>query len=328
MKSRSDINLQDKAISIIQSLVPSDAKDIVDKTVNQMNTVIREHMRAETGLRLSDDSMRQIIPVRVVEGFIRPLAELIVQYDDPVLWKLISVQSQLQNIEDGLNALLAEWPKIVTWKNAPHCVHGGEESLKQVRDIAAALQEVADARTITDSIKKIEKDILGVYLFSGWNRKPCIEIFWMPIALVASFVQVRIEALTVVVLIHELAHAYTHKGLDIDGNCWSTDDFSNSGISVTEGLAQFYTEVITGKLKSRIPDAYDAYERLLKMQGGPYLAHKEWLKDKPIRRGEAVRFAMLTSRVQGAVSNEQWTSILNRAAYQLRRKKPNAESPV
>ena len=32
-----------------------------------------------------------------------------------------------------------------------------------------------------------------------------------------------VEALTYVVLAHELAHAYTHLGRDIDGNAWDTE---------------------------------------------------------------------------------------------------------
>jgi hypothetical protein len=69
--------LQQKAISVVKPLIPRDAEDRVRRTVKQFNGTIREHIRAETGLRLSDSQARSSIPVKVTEGFPAKLAGLL-----------------------------------------------------------------------------------------------------------------------------------------------------------------------------------------------------------------------------------------------------------
>ena len=49
-------------------------------------------------------------------------------------------------------------------------------------------------------------------------------------AMVAPMIDVAIEDLTVVVLIHELAHGYTHIGRDIDGTSWDDTAFAKSDL--------------------------------------------------------------------------------------------------
>jgi hypothetical protein len=73
----------------------------------------------------------------------------------------------------------------------------------------------------------------------------------MVISFMAGVLGVPVEALTVVVAVHELAHAYTHLGRDIDGKKWDTNTFSQVDPRTSEGLAQFYTEVICKKLEPR-----------------------------------------------------------------------------
>src|SRR5271169_4975095 len=88
---------------------------------------------------------------------------------------------------------------------------------------------------------------------------------------------VAIEDLTVVVLTHELAHAYTHLGRDIDGARWGDEEFDKSALEVREGLAQFYTEVICEQLAPRTPGFLAAFQALLSLQSPPYLVHRAWL---------------------------------------------------
>ena len=65
----------------------------------------------------------------------------------------------------------------------------------------------------------------------------------------AGVVGATVEALTVVVAAHELSHAYTHLGRDIDGRCWDTEAFAHAETGMVEGLAQFYTALICDKLE-------------------------------------------------------------------------------
>jgi hypothetical protein len=70
-------------------------------------------------------------------------------------------------------------------------------------------------------------------------------------------------------------------------------------LEVVEGLAQFYTQVVAERLAPRTPGLKTAYEALLSLQGGPYLAHQEWLKGDRRQRGEVVRFALIAARSRG-----------------------------
>jgi hypothetical protein len=319
--------LQQKAIKVIKPLIPRDAEDKVSRTIKQLNKPIRDYIRVETGLRLSDTQGRSSIPIKVTEGFPASLANLIDKYDDPVLWRLIAAQPRLGGIIAGLQFLLDDWDSFEEWPALPPIAHGSEPSLTRARDVALALQRV----TLSDQVKKelteIHEDILGAYFFKSSKpfSTPWIEMYWMPIALFAAMIQVNIEDLTTVVLAHELAHGYSHLGRDIDGREWSLEGFDKSGLEVVEGLAQFYTKIVTGKLLTRSPGAYKAYEKLLALQSGPYRVHDEWLEDSPSQRGETIRFTMLAARSYGTVKYDTWTKLLSDTSATLKRKSGRAQ---
>ena len=139
-------------------------------------------------------------------------------------------------------------------------------------------------------------------------------------ALFAAAFGVRIEDLTVVTLAHELAHAYTYLGRDIDGQCWADHGFGESDPEVVEGLAQFYAAAVAERLSARAPGVQTAYRKLLSHQSGPYRAHEMWFSDDARRRGEVVRFAMLRARSRGDLDHAAWFQILadTRASLRLR----------
>ncbi len=196
--------LQEKAIRVIKPLIPPDAEDRVFRIVRQLNKPIRDHIRAETGLRLSDDQARSSIPVKVTEGFPTGLAGLIGKYDDPVLWRLIAAQPRLGGIIEGLQFLLSDWGAFEKWPALPPVARDSQPSMERARDVALALQQVTLSEQVKNELKAIHEDILGAYRFTigqGSARlAPWVEIYWMPIALIAAMLDVSIEDLTVVTL--------------------------------------------------------------------------------------------------------------------------------
>ena len=86
------------------------------------------------------------------------------------------------------------------------------------------LEDWLNALELLKKIGAIEQDILGAYFF----RIPEVRLYWMVIGLIAGALQVSVEALTFVVAAHELGHAYTHLGRDIDGRRWDVDVFSRT----------------------------------------------------------------------------------------------------
>ena len=283
------------ASQIVKPLIPPDAQERIERAVKQANVLLRDHIRAETGLKLSDGAERLSIPVRVRDGFTGPFGDVILRYPDPLLWWLICGLRQLGGIVEGTDWLLSRWSSLESWPHLPAMARGSEEAIQRTQDVAAKLQKLVANPPIIEEIKKISADFLGCY-FCPTLKSPWIEIYWMPIALIAAMINVRMEDLAVVTLTHELAHGYTHIGRDIDGASWDTEGFGRSDDEVVEGLAQFYTEVVTQNIASRYVDAHAAYVRFLELQSGPYLAHQEWLKDQPLQRLETVRFTLLAER--------------------------------
>jgi len=310
-------DLQQRAIRLIEPLIPPDARDRVERTIKQFNHVVREHIRTETGLRLADAQGTGTISIRVVPGFPAKVAELINLHQDRVLWHLIIGQPKLGGVVEGLNFLLPDWPEFEQWLDLPSVAKGSEPALTRSRDVAAALQSLALTKRVLDELKEIHEDILCVYRFA--NRfGASIEIYWMANALVAGALGVRIEDLAVVTLAHELAHGYTHHGRDIDGLSWRDDGFVKSALEVKEGLAQFYTAVVAEKLGSRAPAVQSAYLKLLELQTGPYLVHTQWLDGTPKQRGETVRFVLLQARNCGVVTHEKWSALLTQTSQSLK----------
>lgn len=318
--------LQNRAKRVIEPLIPPDAEERVTRAYRQWNQIVREHIRNETALRLTDGDGRNSIQVRVVEGFPIPLASLIDSYGDPVLWRIIVGQPKIGGVVEGLRFLLADWGSFEAWDKLPPEAKGAEPHLARSLEVAEILQRLAVAEEVRERIREIHKDILGVYRFTAGLASQ-VELYWMPIAMVAAMLDVQIEDLTLVVLAHELAHGYTHIGRDIDGIQWSDRGFAKSDLAIVEGLAQFYTEVVANRVSTRTPGALLAYERLLSLQSGPYKAHLEWVKNDPNQKGETVRFAMISARSRGEVNLAEWTASLADTRSTLRRSGGRRDRP-
>jgi hypothetical protein len=263
-------------------------RDRVERAFKESNVLIREQLRIETGLRLSNEDVRQSIPVRVVDGFSWPLRTTII--DNPTLISLYLDLKLFKSSTHGLSKLKSHYAFLQSWPPVSGKL-AYIEALNQSQDTMNSLISALERLKPFESIYQIEEDFLGAYFF--W--KPCIELYWMPIGIVAAGLEISPEALTKVVAIHELAHAYTHLGFDTDGHNWNTDAFSFTTTYVIEGLAQFYTEAVCRRLESRHPEILEAFEKFLNKQSGPYRAHLDWAKDVETRN-EIIRNSMIQCR--------------------------------
>jgi hypothetical protein len=306
--------LQQRAIAIIKPLIPVGAKERVARAVAQNNRIIRGQIREATGLNLGEGEGHGSVPVRVQEGFPAEVASLIGKYPDPVLWRLISLQSELDRAAEGLSTLCEFWEELGTWPRLP-VPKDSDLLLSEASYIISGLQDLAEATKIFADLKQIHEDILGAYHFGP--RGSHIVVYWMAQALFSAAFGVGIEGLTAVTLAHELAHAYTHLGRDIDGVSWHNSGFAQSDKSVVEGLAQHYTAEAMERLKARIPNGTTSYRALLECQSGPYRAHESWFDNLLPRRGEIVRFTMLRARNHGRVNDAEWRALLKETQERL-----------
>jgi|LauGreSBDMM110SN_4_FD.fasta_scaffold22649_2 hypothetical protein len=210
----------------------------VRAAAKQWNTSLREHLRSETGLKISVAGDLKAVPVKVVDGVPHPFAEAMRDFDGGGLEWLLLHRPALEAVALGTqfmerNAAIA----LKTWGSdaGPGDVH----DIRGVHQTANAWLKKLDEMRTMERIFDIREDVLGAYYF----RIPEIRLYWVVIGIVARAIGVSVEALTVVVLAHELAHAYTHLGHDIDNERWETERFARTELDIVEGLAQFYTQV-------------------------------------------------------------------------------------
>ncbi len=148
-------------------------------------------------------------------------------------------------------------------------------NINQVQRDCEELLHYARKSRLRDLMQRIEEDILGAYfyreeamLLGPHVSSTRIELYWIVIGTVARYLGVSVRALTVVVLCHELAHAYTHVGRDIDGMSWQSM-FGEADKEFKEGIAQYYTHVVTAKLSHKYPEFHDAIRNCSNSKSGP-----------------------------------------------------------
>jgi hypothetical protein len=287
-------DLERRLVKLLQSYSP-DAREKVQRAFKQWNLILRDYLRTETGLRLSVGDEAQSVPVKIEDGLPRPFFNILSDYERHI--ELLLILPRLKAAESGLEEAVENYDALVlvitTQREPGDAVAMLEEVItvrKFVSDAVGKLQKLE----LLKKFGQIEEDTLGAYFY----RLPEVQLYWMPIAFIAALLSVPVEALAVVVLAHELAHAYTHLGRDIDSNRWEVEKFADADLFIVEGMAQFYTSVICKKLEMRYPAAMEAFDKLLAQQSGPYRAHEVWAKDHHAR-GEVVRACLIKCRSHG-----------------------------
>jgi hypothetical protein len=191
-------------------------------------------------------------------------------------------------------------------------VHGADQVVK-------ALVQMANVEhfDLARHVLKVNEDILGAFFFDPHegekyyrtNYSTDIRIYWGAIGLFARILGLSVEGLTVKVLAHEYAHAYTHLGFDRVGRRWSGKGFGASEHKLREGLAQYWTVIALKRLESRVPDALSAYETLLPKQPNAYQSHVPWLKSYS---PDTVAAALTLLRAKGSLKYDDFCAELER----------------
>lgn len=284
----------------------------VQRAFKQWNNIVRDHLRNEMGLRLTVGEETQAVPVRIVAGMPARFEALISSFD-PAVWPFLLRLRLLEATLEGLQFTEAKYPELYIEEEseiARGIPLGFTESGLFIEKLVAWLNK----RKVQDQIRAIQEDVLGAYFF----YVPEISLFWMVIGVMSGVLGVPVEALTVVVLAHELAHAYSHLGRDIDSSRWDTQAFARAEMPIAEGIAQFYTDAVCRKLEDRLPAALGAYRALLEYQAGVYRVHERWSdpklkvasKDGTARAGEVVRSCMIECRKASLTSYGEFESSL------------------
>lgn len=288
------------------------ARERVETAVERWSSRTREKVRTEMKFKFNYDGAQESVPVRVEDRVPPPFVELFKQHSDPLIWRLLLERSKLETTAKGLRLVGKNFRRME--RSFEDMVPSDTEKsdVMSSRRLVEALLSMLEDSSVLESFGSIRGDVLGAYFF----RVPEIQIYWLPIAVTAKALDISLEALTVVVLLHERAHAYTHKGFDVDGAQWPTPDFARADLSVVEGLAQYYTWAVCRKMEEEYPTWIGAFDRLLKFQPDPYREHSRWNPDGE-RAGEAIRGAMNSARAQPIYNADRFEEMVEQVRGQL-----------
>jgi hypothetical protein len=283
----------------------NDLREEVTSTVDRWRTATREKIRTATKLKFSyDNDNQERIPVSVQDGVPPPFQHLYQEFPRRELWQLLVDRSMLETTIEGLREI---GPKVEdlrrTFKRLEGAVAAGNDF-----DV---VREFLEDSPLLKGLRQISVDTLGAYYF----RVPAIHLHWLPIAIVANTLSISVEALTVVVLLHERAHAYTHRGFDTDGNQWPTSAFARTDLEVVEGLAQYYTWAVCRSVEDKRPSLLEAFERVLTLQPEPYHAFFEW-RPEAERAGEIIRSGLINTRARPILELHSFRATLHEIRMQ------------
>lgn len=282
----------------------------VEKAKHQWGQTVRDVLRGETGLRhlgLNDDA--RAVQVQIKPGFPESLKQVLRRDPDPRLWELRLHRDLLQTTSQGLRLLADRHQEMVPPPVAASRRVQVPEDFTKIKSVIDRLLEALEHDQVPVVLGELRDDVLGCY----FSNAPRVELYWTAVALLAGAYRVSVEGLTVVALAHELAHAYTHVGRDLDGEVWDSKVFATTEREIKEGLAQYYTAAVTAHLRAKLPEADHAYRTMLERQSGPYRVHLDW-RERRIDSGEAVRQAMRMARRKQITGYEDFLVELERAA--------------
>ncbi|MFO0609360.1 MAG: hypothetical protein U0324_39715 [Polyangiales bacterium] len=292
-----------------------DAHDRVQQTLKFWRAAVHRKLRATTQLGKGDAAGMQV-NIEVSGLVPPPVLERLEALPAPLLWVLLN-RPLIRSTRLGLEALHAQYaaiadPQVFIPRNVSFTAEDMARGAEFVRQLDQSAVHRVDEEV--NAILRLAMDTLGAYFF----RAARIELYWVVLWIVASQLGVMVEDLTLVVLVHEMAHFYTHVGHDADGHDWRTDMFARADNCIVEGAAQFYTEQFCRQLveSSDARRPLEAFQRLVQHQSTPYTCFQNWL---PVheKRAEGIRRALVIARSRGITDYHAFLETMKDGAAQL-----------
>jgi len=315
-------------LTALLAKVPKENEKKVKRTLEYTRAAIQESLRAESRLvlRTKDEAQKNKrgaqVPVEVSPGYPAIFDEISFPDDLNMIILLGRYRSILEHARTGVAGLITLRNELSHDPILEGYIHSGEDELRSTVQWASWLLDLLNKFDPVNRILAVEEDILGVYQYKyskgygdeytiNWAK---ISLYWAVIGLIAELRGYSIEDLTIVVLTHELAHAYTQLGADIEGRRWQADMFACAEKGLKEGLAQYYTCRVLKRMGHKFSGAIKVYESILPSQPAIYHSHLPWVETSS---PEAVRRAMIEVRRWKRGSLEEFNRRLNEAHHEL-----------
>jgi hypothetical protein len=290
----------------LESLVLSynaNIKAEVIRAKDKYNQKVRGAIAEKTGLSLSFRTkevntnlvdIKESIPIKVVDRVPLSLLEIFNKFDENHIELLLHYRRMKSSAREIEFQIL----KYSTFSKYHNELKTCDELHQTLNHLNKLIKEVEKCG-ILEAIQKLGPDLLGAYFLNDNN----IELYWLCIGLCNILYDLPIEDFTLVVLIHELAHGYTHIGCDKDGEQWQIEDFSQSDLKIVEGFAQFYTEMLC---RDYFDQATNAFNALLPNQSIEYTEYKHWFKENDSSKYEIARRILLKTRTKKIVKYDEF----------------------
>jgi hypothetical protein len=287
--------------------VPAEVEEKVRRVRDQTRAVLQEALRAECRLVMrttqeaEEKKLGAQVPVEVAPGYPAILAGVSFPDDFEIIMLLSPYRASLERAHKGAKQLLRLREELSHRENPERWIQASEAELHSTSDWAAYLLAFLEKHDPLKTLLAVRDDFLGVYEYDiraihadeYTANRATIYLYWGVIGLVAEWMGCAVEDLAIVVLTHELAHAYTQLGADIEGRRWFAPQFAKTEKELKEGLAQYYTDRVLRRVERRYPGALSVFIAMLPGQPAAYRTHEPWIQDLS---PEAVRRAMLEVR--------------------------------
>lgn len=216
--------------------VPAGVESRVRRVRDQVQKSVRDALREECRLvfRVPTEASGAQVPVEVLPGYPEVLKTIVFPDDFERIVLLSRHRAALEQARDGIAGLLRLREELLHLPQPEKWTSVSSDDLDSVRHWATHLLETLDKHDPLERVPAVNEDILGVYRFDASGmfsdekvvNRASIHLYWGVIGWVAELLGCDVEDLTIVVLTHELAHAYTQLGADIEGRSWAAPLFS------------------------------------------------------------------------------------------------------
>lgn len=224
----------------------------------------------------------------------------------PVFERLITDLNILKSNYKKLHLAVDDKNKVLMSENYSSLVH----LIKMINSLFS-LCPVED--NFIKRLRLVNPHIFGTYNYSGKVSE--INIYWAVIGLCAQRWNVDAEAITITVLAHEYAHAYSHLGKDADGEIWETNNFIDTSKTIKEGLAEYFSYKFIQSYAVFYPQWLAVFEILYNTAPDYYKEFRNWGDASP----EVVRYAMLQARRKGVIEYEFFREFIEEGRQKFRK---------
>jgi hypothetical protein len=278
--------------------------DEAKNAFNEYNSLIRGFLRDVMGVKLEDrleENSRGSIHVEILEMPEDNLlkSELEKEMNSFDFDEYSRIKSLRDNLKKTSSDFTKEPEKLYHFRLLIHC----EQYLKKF-DLNEILKRI---------IEKFSKEMFhspfGVYNIKNSR----ISLYIKPIYFYCKVKNLNFKTFVILVLIHELAHGYSHIGLDKDRQSW--EKIGVTDLNIVEGIAQYYTKRFFEKYNKRFNDGLSVFESLLEDQANCYKAFIEWqVSDEQLYR------AFVELRRNGKTKTGEFKELIEASKTAIRNK--------